>query len=208
MEAFEQFVAVALEAEGLVVSSSVKFPVRRQVNKSSREEFQTHGYEVDLVGARADRLVLASVKSFFGSGGVKAREVRGEGPGAGLYRLLNDTKLRRAVVAAAAKRYGFSVRQVFLRLYVGKFAGKKGIDEHLVRAWCAKQKIGGGSIELIGLKQLIEQVRVPARSRTYINNPVIVSMKVFEAAGLLDLKKVATTPDPSVLDEVGSEDEQ
>jgi hypothetical protein len=58
------------------------------------------------------------------------------------------------------------------------------------------------------LKQLIEQVRVPARSRTYINNPVIVSMKVLEAAGLLDLEKAVITPDPDVFDEVGSEDDQ
>lgn len=46
MEAFEQFVAVALEAEGglgsdagLVVSSAVKFPVRRQTKKTGHQEF-------------------------------------------------------------------------------------------------------------------------------------------------------------------------
>jgi hypothetical protein len=62
VEAFESFVAVALEAEGLVVSSAVKFPVRLQTRRVDRVEIQTHGYEVDLVGARADRLVLATVK--------------------------------------------------------------------------------------------------------------------------------------------------
>lgn len=208
MEAFEQFVAVALEAEGLVVSSSVKFPVRRQVKKSSREEFQTHGYEVDLVGARADRLILASVKSFFGSAGVKASEVRGDSRGAGLYRLLNDSELRKEVVAAAAKRYGFSPEQVYLRLYVGKFAGRNGSDEELVRAWCATQRVGAGPIEVVGLKQLIEQVRLPARSRSYINNPIIVSMKVLEAAGLLDLEKPVIAANLKVLDEVDSGDDE
>lgn len=58
MEAFESFVALALETEGLVVSEALKFPVTRQTPSG----LQTHGYEVDLVGARADRLVLASVK--------------------------------------------------------------------------------------------------------------------------------------------------
>lgn len=62
MESFEQFVALALEAEGFVVSEAIKFPVRRQTRKLSHSEVQTHGYEVDLVGARADRLVLATVK--------------------------------------------------------------------------------------------------------------------------------------------------
>ncbi len=79
MESFEQFLAVALEAEGLIVSEAVKFPVRRQTRKVLHDEVQTHGYQVDLVGARADRLVLATVKSFLGSRGVVAEHVMGTG---------------------------------------------------------------------------------------------------------------------------------
>ena len=66
MEAFESFVAVALEAQGLVVSSAVKFPVRLQTRRADHVEVQRHGYEVDLVGARADRLVLATLTSYLG----------------------------------------------------------------------------------------------------------------------------------------------
>lgn len=51
------------EAEGLVVSEAIKFPVRLQTRRKDHVEIQTHGYEVDLVGARAAELVLASVKS-------------------------------------------------------------------------------------------------------------------------------------------------
>ena len=80
MEAFESFVAVALEADGFVVSSGVKFPVKIQTAKTTRDEFQTHGFEVDLVAARSDRLVLGTVKSFFGSRGVAAEHVLGESP--------------------------------------------------------------------------------------------------------------------------------
>jgi len=43
VEAFESFVAVALETEGYVVSSSVKFPVARQTAKAAYAEVQTHG---------------------------------------------------------------------------------------------------------------------------------------------------------------------
>jgi hypothetical protein len=78
MEAFESFVALALEAEGLVVSEAIKFPVRLQTRRKDHVEIQTHGYEVDLVGARANRLVLASVKSYLGSHGVVAEHVTGE----------------------------------------------------------------------------------------------------------------------------------
>lgn len=78
VEAFEQFVALALENEGLVVSGALKFPVRVRTTKAAYEEWQTHGFEVDLVGARSGRLVLATVKSFFGSRGVVAEHVRGD----------------------------------------------------------------------------------------------------------------------------------
>jgi hypothetical protein len=125
VESFEQFVAVAMEAEGLIVSEAVKFPVERQTRKAAYTERQTHGYEVDLVGARADRLVLTTVKSFFGSRGVVAEHVMGSGGdlrSRNGYILLNDPQVRDSVVAAAANRYGYDSSDVYVRLYVGRFA--------------------------------------------------------------------------------------
>src|SRR5882672_6497829 len=168
MEAFEHFVAVALEAERFVVSAGVKFPVRRRVKEEERVEHQTHSYEVDLVAARADRLVLATVKSFFGSRGVQAREVTGDGGDGGQYRLLNDPTIRDGVLAGAAERYGYQPEQVSFRLYVGKFA-VDGSDEAATRAWCLAQRVGAGSIEVVGPKQVIEKVRSVAARSTYIN---------------------------------------
>jgi hypothetical protein len=127
MEAFESFVALALEAEQLVVSEAVKFPVARQVAKAARVEIQTHGYEVDLVGARADRLILATVKSFFGSRGVAAEHVTGQTTNKVArwhYRLLNELDLRDAVIEGAAQRFGYEPSQVHLRLYVGNLPGR------------------------------------------------------------------------------------
>ncbi len=66
MESFEHLCKVALEAEGFAVTSNAKFPVRRRTRRVEYEEYQTHGYEIDLVGARGDGLVLAEVKSFLG----------------------------------------------------------------------------------------------------------------------------------------------
>src|SRR5215210_8031947 len=117
MEAFESFVALALETEELVVSEALKFPVTQQTTSG----LQTHGYEVDLVGARANRLVLASVKSFFGSRGVVAEHVAGEATKSAFnkrYALLNNAFVRDTVVEGAATRFGYSVDQVELRLYV------------------------------------------------------------------------------------------
>jgi hypothetical protein len=187
MEAFEQFVAVALGAEGYVVAPSTKFPVARQTKKQAYVEVQEHGYEVDLVGARVDRLVLASVKSFFGSAGVKADDVAGTGSGAG--KLLNDREIREGVLAGAASRFGYSLKQIQLRLYVGQFAGRDGSHERRIREWAASHVVGAGPIELVTLRQVIERVRTVAVDTTYVDNPVVVAMKVLAAANLLDLTR-------------------
>ena len=191
MEAFESFVAVALETEDLVVSEAIKFRVALPTKKAAYEEIQTHGYEVDLVGARSDRLVLATVKSFFGSRGVVAEHVTGATADDGArkrYRLLNDPELRTAVVAAAAERFGYQAGQVRLRLYAGRFAAQaQGLHEQRIRDWCARQIAGGGPIEVIGITEVITKVLGAAAQKQYRENAVLVTMKVLEAAGLLNL---------------------
>jgi hypothetical protein len=187
VEAFESFVAVALEAEGLVVSSGVKFPVRLQTRRVDRVEIQTHGYEVDLVGARADRLVLATVKSYLGSHGVMAEHVTGETTNekaSRRYSLLNRREVRGKVVKEAAKLYGYRTGQVEVRLYVGKFYGS-GAHEEKIRIWAKRQQIGGGPIGVFGLKDVVGQVRAAASHTEYRDNPVLVTMKVLDAAGML-----------------------
>ncbi len=162
VEAFESFVAIALESEGFVVSGSVKFPVTIQINPVAGPKEQTHGFEVDLVGARADRLVLASVKSFFGSRGVVAQHVTGDTTNTRarkLYRLLNDVPIRDKVIAGAAARYGYQPWQVQLRFYVGKFAVPvQGSDKAKVEQWCSEQHAGAGPIAVYGVDEVVAQV--------------------------------------------------
>lgn len=189
MESFEQVVAVAMEAEGLVVSPAVKFPVKRATNKAAYKEEQTHGYEVDLVGASAPRLVLATVKSFFGSRGVVADHVCGTGGAKSArngYKLLNDSVIRDGVIAGACERYGYAPEQVELRLYVGRFAGKStGAHERTIRAWAATQQVGAGPVRVYGLAEIMDDLRTAASSKTYRDNPVLVTMKMLAEAGLL-----------------------
>lgn len=180
MEAFESFVALALEQEGFVVSEAIKFPVRRRTKNATRVEYQTHGYEVDLVGANANRLVLATVKSFFGSRGVVADDLAG---GASVYALLNQTDIREAVVAAAADRYGYSISQVQLRFYVGRFAGRAaGLNESRVRDWCSKTAVGAGPIEVFNVTEVVDRVLPLAESQTYRDNAALVALKVLKEA--------------------------
>lgn len=176
MEAFEQVVALTLEAEQLIVSGPHRFPVRRQTRRADREEFQTHGYEVDIVGARGDRLVLATVKSYFGSRGVDAASVSGADPRfAGGYRLLNDPAIRDGVLAGACERFGYPPAQVEFRLYVGKFAGS---DEARVRAWCSTQRIGAGPIGLFGPDEIVPILLRLEGGNSYQDNPVLATLRV------------------------------
>jgi hypothetical protein len=193
VEAFESFVALTMEADTedgrLIVSEAIKFPVIRQTAKTSRVEIQTHGFEVDLVGARRDRLVLATVKSFFGSRGVVAEHVIGNSQTKrfnSLYALINDPVVRDAVIDGASKRYGYPIDQIELRLYVGKFAGSKMAEhERLIREWAATQIVGAGPIRVFGLQDIIATARQVASSKTYRDNPALVAMKVMDAAGML-----------------------
>lgn len=185
MEAFESFVALSMGKEGLVVSGATKFMIKRKTKKSVHSEYQTHGYEVDLVGARKDKLVLATVKSFFGSDGVRSKEVSGESSASGSagYKLLNDFELRDAVIEEACKAYGYSRNQVELRLYAGKFAGKNGEQE--VRDWARSQIVGSGPIRVYGVNEVVADVKELAKSKTYIDDPALVAVKVLAFAGSL-----------------------
>lgn len=186
VEAFEQFVALALETEGLVVSGALKFPVKVRTTKAAYEEWQTHGFEVDLVGARSDRLVLATVKSFFGSRGVVAEHVRGDSGNKlwnAKYAVINNPLIRDGVVAGAGARFGYAIEQVELRLYVGRFAGAG--HESAVRAWCATQKVGAGPVVVVGAADVVDVVRAVASSKTYRDSAVLASLKVLDAAGAL-----------------------
>jgi hypothetical protein len=110
---------------------------------------------VDLVGARADSLVLATVKSFLGSRGAVADHVDGTSTHAAAnrrYALLNDRALRSSVLHQAKKRYGYSASQVQLCLFVGRFAGPtRGLHERRIRSWCRAQRVGAGSIQVYSL---------------------------------------------------------
>jgi hypothetical protein len=190
VEAFEQFVAVFLEQQNYVVGSAVKFPFKRQTKRQDRVEFQTHGYEIDLIAARADHIILATVKSYLGSRGVVADHVLGTSTNLAankLYVILNNRRIRSSVVEQAAKRYGYDRSQVQLGLYVGRFAGPtKGDHEQRVRDWCNHQRVGAGPIEVLSLTEMVETVvHAATDAKQYRDNPVLMTMRLLNAANLL-----------------------
>lgn len=190
MEAFEHVVKVAMETEDLIVASNLKFPVKRQTRKLLTEEEQTHGYEVDLVGVRHDRLVLASVKSYFGSRGVNSQGFQGIADESKTthfdrYKLFNEIDIQDGVVRAAANQFGFPEEQVQLRLYVGKFASiteQESVTTHL-----REPSDGRRAVEVISLDQVIDRLFTMIHKKTYLNDPVVMTLKALNHAGKLRL---------------------
>ena len=180
-------VKVFLEAQGFAVTSNVKFPVRKIVKKASREEFQTHGYEVDLFAARRDQLLLGSVESFLGPKGLSRQAFDG----------IADTTRRTHFDCAAFQRYGIPERShrqgvfpirlpkmglIRMALFVGKFAGT---DEPIIRKHLASLKVDGKLVELFSLREIILGVVKAAQSKTYVDDLVIMTVKRLHALGLL-----------------------
>lgn len=186
VEAYESIVSVALEVEGFVVAGPVKFPMPVHVVKQNRTETQIHGFEIDLVGARADCLVLATVKSYFGSRGVVAAHVTGESePQHKGYRLIHDPAFRQEMVRLAAERYGYSVDRVRVRLYVGKFAAPVGKvnQRNLIESWCARTRAGGGPIQVLGPREVADQLKAAAEATQYRDHAVLATVKLLRAVG-------------------------
>jgi hypothetical protein len=101
----------------------------------------------------------------------------------------------RRFVGAAAKRFGYPLDQVRLRLYVGRFAGSRpgeSSHEQRIRDWCAKKTVGGGPIEVIDVHEVVSHVRAIAASTQYRDNAALVALKVLEAAGVLTWPKTAS----------------
>ncbi|ALE81253.1 hypothetical protein WY02_25900 [Pseudonocardia sp. AL041005-10] len=113
------------------------------------------------------------------------------------------------MITGACERYGYSVAQVEVRLYVGKFAGpKRGDHERAIRRWAGDQVAGSGPIKVFGLDSVSTVARELARSKTYRDNAALMTVKVLDAAGMLrdEVTQTASPPGrPSKTTEINAE---
>ncbi|MBA3272997.1 MAG: hypothetical protein H0T11_03875 [Chthoniobacterales bacterium] len=199
MEAFEHIVKVFLESQGYIVTSGVKFPVKLRVKGTTLPAFQTHGFEIDLVAARSDSLKLCSVKSYLGSAGVsregfKKLATRPKASHLARYALFNSRRVRYCVLRGASRRYGYPKSQICFGLFVGKFVAR---DEEPIRRYLGGLSTEHNCVEVVGLNELTKQLIKLADHKTYINDPVIVTLKALKAAKMLlsgDATSVAGIP--------------
>lgn len=188
MEGFEHLVKLALEGENLLVTGPVKFPVKVQTGRKDREERQTHGYEVDLIGVNRHKIVLCSVKSYFGSKGVMARAFLDPAnsdcelslKAIKTFRIFHDDEVRSEILKIACGKYGYSLNQVEMRLYAGKFYRN---DEEEVRSRLEQQgRRIGINISVCGLDQILPDVFEILKRTTYIDDPIIQTLKALVEA--------------------------
>lgn len=182
MEAFEHIVKVFLEFQGYVVTTNIKFPVRRKTKKAKYEEYQTHGYEVDIIGAKADSLLLGSVKSFFGSGGVNRQGFKGIADTTkktyyDQYKMFNVPEIYKGILVEASKRYGYPLKQIQVCLFVGNFSSG---EEQLITRYLENKQI-----EVYDLRTIVNGLLKASKPSTYTNDPVLVTVKALQMAGLL-----------------------
>ncbi|MFC1994342.1 hypothetical protein ACFLVI_03660 [Chloroflexota bacterium] len=182
MEAFEHIVKVFLEYQGYAVATNVKFPVRRKTKKAAYDEYQTHGYEVDVVGAKSSSLLLGSVKSFLGSKGVSRQgfiEVADASRKThfGQYNIFNEADIQNGIVKEAAKKYGYPLDQIELCLFVGRF----NFEDREIITNCLK----GKGVRVYDLDTIMEGLLKAAEPNTYMDDPVVVTVKALQLAGRL-----------------------
>lgn len=188
MEAFEHVVKVYLEHQGYVVTNNVKFYVRRQTGRRAYPEFQTHGYDMDIVAAREDELLLGSVKSYFGSQGVTRNFFKGlarENERTAFERatIFNEVDVRKGVLNEAKRIYGYPLPKIHLALFVGKFGG--GSHEADIRSHLGRLRVGGQAVQVVGIEQIADSLMEIAASKTYHDDPVVMTLKVLRAANKL-----------------------
>ncbi len=189
MEGFEHVVRLYLERSGFVVATNVKFKLAKKTRKKAREETQVHGYEVDVVAARADRLVLGEVKSFFGSKGVQRKSFAGltNKPNErelARYRLINDADHRTELIGEACKRYGYRAAQVGVALFVGHF--KRGHEDAIV-AHVQSIRTAGGAIEVHAPRDIAKGLRDGVLGDgTYADDPVVSTLRLLKEVGALE----------------------
>jgi hypothetical protein len=188
MEAFEHIVKVYLEDQGYIVTSGVKFPVTISIKKKSGSiERQKHGYEIDIVAAKRWSLLLASVKSYFGSAGVRKQGFKkiadlSRRTHFKRYTVFNNVHVRRGILKSASKRYGYPLNRIRLALIAGKFHHP---DEEAIRKHLGTIRTKAGPVEVISLEEIAKTLMDIAERKTYINDPVVVTMKVLHARGRL-----------------------
>jgi len=189
MKVFESFAALAMETEGLVVNAAVEFKFQVKTSKQDPTQTKDQTYVVDLVGVSSNKLVLALVRPSLASPGARAVQVAGVNWHGGNrpFRLLNDNQVRRGVVQAACEKYGMTIKQVELRLYVATFNSVP--QEVEIRQWCDRRSHMAWPIKVFSIDQTVDLVGQQVRAGVSMPHTAESIESVFQEADYYGSKK-------------------
>ena len=170
MESYEHVAKVWLESKGYAVSSGVKFMLKLPTKKKVWDEEQEHGYEVDLVAARGDKLVLVNVKSYFGSKGLSLVGLKREN-------MFSRDEVWKGILKGACDLYGYSKDQVELWVIAGRV---RRVEQTRVRDFLKEfSERWGLRTEFFSAVDVAKGLIAATDSKTYVNDPVIATVRTF-----------------------------
>jgi hypothetical protein len=176
MESYEHVVKVWMESKGYAVSSGVKFMLKLPTQKKVWKEEQEHGYEVDLIAARRDKLVLVNVKSYFGSKGLSLVGLQRE-------KMFSRDEVWKGIFKGACERYGYSRDQVELWVVAGRV---RRIEQTRVRDFLKEfSKRWDLQTAFFTAVEVANGLMAATDSKTYMNDPVIATVRTFRETGHL-----------------------
>ncbi len=85
------------------------------------------------------------------------------------------------MIDKACEMFGYKEDQVELRFYAGKFTSDKDkIIKHLKTI-----TTGAGPVKVYDLDMILHQVLTVTESKTYMNDPVVMTLKALKQSGRL-----------------------
>ncbi len=188
MESYEHVTKVWMEAQGFIVSSGVKFPLKLPTNKKSRAESQKHGYEIDLIAARQDRLVLVNVKSYFGSKGLSLTGLKNE-------KMFSRDEVWEGIITGACNRYGYSRDKIELWVVAGLVSPRNKTTILKYLQILATDR--GTPTRFFDAADVAQGLVDSTESKTYINDPVIATVRTLREARFLKPREGGASKSPT-----------
>jgi hypothetical protein len=99
------------------------------------------------------------------------------------HNLFNFADIRAGVIRSAAEKFGYPESRIELRFYVGKFQNAE--ERTLIADHLGKIIAGRGPVKVIDLGGILPALLKVAESKTYFNDPVVMTLKALRHAGLL-----------------------
>jgi len=187
--AAENIVRVYLESLGYVVKTNHKFYYKQKIKTKRGYQHQRTPIEVDILALKGNDKILGEVKTWFGSQGTSVKHFRRlskkYNPKEDKFKVINNSRIRKALFKAAEKEYGKGFRYV---LFLGKFKGRT--EKRQIIRYIKKLKFNGRPLKIKEFDEIMDKIieYVQKSRREYNNDWVLQTVKILNFYRKLNLK--------------------